>query len=179
MSLDLCVPFLFSTWLRCHSLCTPSVSVAPPGTAPLPDIHLLFHRPAQLSGFTAPVGDGLGRPVDVIFSPPGYPDLITPGSLARSQADRGPQCLTLAPGSPGFTSNLPHSSAGGPWANDCTSSSLSFLIPTRGAQTLQQLRNRRALPPSPLLRHPGGRYKSAGPQEEPQRQPVRPPPGGQ
>lgn len=175
MSLDLCVPFLFSTWLRCHSLCAHPGSVASPGKIPHPH----FCKGAQLSGCTAPVADGLGRPVDVIFSPSGYPDLITPGSLARSQADRGPQCLTLAPGSPGFASNLPHSSAGGPWANDCTSSSLSVLIVARGAQTLRQLRNRRALPPSPLLRHPGGRCKSAGPQEEQQRQPVRPRPGGQ
>ena len=47
-----------------------------------------------------------------LFSPPGYPDLSTSGSIVGSHADKGAKGLTLAPGSPGFACSLPHSSAG-------------------------------------------------------------------
>lgn len=141
----------------------------------------------QPSGSTAPIGRGVGG-LGILFPFLGCPDLVTSGPFLGSHAaaDRpthrlaqGLKGLTLASHSLGFSFSLPRSSAGGPWANDRTSGILSFLISTRGAQTVQQPRDQRALLPPPLPGHPGGRCESAGPEGELQRQPARPRPGGQ
>lgn len=76
----------------------------------------------------------------ILFPHPGYPDLSTLGPLVGSRADVGPKDLTLASGSPAFPFRLLHSSAGAPWVNYRTSGSLSFLMSTRGSQTVQAVK---------------------------------------
>lgn len=178
-------PFLFTTPLRFHCSCThPQLPLPSSIESPHP---ALFCRESSPLGPQLQLGEGWGG-LGILFPFLGCPDLVTSGPFLGSHAaaDRpthrlaqGLKGLTLASDSLGFSFSLPHSSAGGPWANDRTSGILSFLISTRGAQTVQQPRDQRALLPPPLPGHPGGRCESAGLEGELQRQPARPRPGGQ
>lgn len=118
------------------SLCQPISRVLP-----LKSHHpaLLYREGSSLSPLLQ-LGVDWGAP-GFLFPSQGCPALRTSQPLvgshmAADQPTVEPKSLT-ASDSPEFSYCLPHSSSGGPWANDCTSRSLSFLISTPGVRMIQ------------------------------------------